>query len=218
MGGNMGGGSSSGGSSGQASGDWWGMQSKEDYEAYLKWCEENKMRQAEQAKQKELLEMYQKAEEGRKMEMEKMRVEKEAKERHDNMMAQWASWQKKLKMQSEFEGLGEEIMELKHKYMYMVTCEFLKFCKCSDFSADLERYFQHDGFTYAHEEWDLEDLEGIDGTDPVAVAQAIANKPEIYQIKAFFGGLAESMCGGARAYVEQLQQWEKTYNFMERLM
>merc|ERR1712076_117487 len=56
---------------------WQGMTNSADYEAYLKWCEENKVRQQEQIKQ----------------EMEKEKIEMEAKERQQNMMAQWKSWE-----------------------------------------------------------------------------------------------------------------------------
>jgi len=207
------------GGSGQQGGNWWGMQSQEDYEAYMKWCEENKVRQQEQERQKELIEMWEKQEENRKMESEKEKHEKEAHERQENMMAQWRMWQRRLEMQHEFEGLGEQIMEMKHKYMYMVTMEFLKFCKCSDFTAELERYFMHEGVSYSNDEWDLDDLEGIlDSSDPRAVAQALANRPKEDQVKAFFGGLATSMCRGGRAYVEQVMTWEKQFNFLDRLM
>jgi len=110
-------------------------------------------------------------------------------------------------------------MEMKHTYAYMVTCEFLKFCKCSDFTEDLEKYFMHDGVTVSHNEYNLDDLEGIIANDnPIEVAQALANRPAADQTKAFFGGLATSMCEGAHAYVQQLEQWEREHQFMERLM
>merc|ERR1712002_895247 len=194
------------------------MQSQEDYEAYMKWCEENKVHQQEQQRQKELIDMWEKQEEHRKMEAEKEKHEKEAHERQENMMATWRMWQKRLEMQHEFEGLGEQIMEMKHKYMYMVTMEFLKFCKCSDFTETLAKYFQHDGLSYNHGEFEIDDLEGIDSTDPIAVAQALANRSQEDQLKAFFGGLAATMCEGGRQYVQQVMTWEKQYNFLDRLM
>jgi len=202
----------------QQQNNWWGMDKQEDYEAYLKWCEENKARQAEQAKQKELLDMYEKQEAERKLQMEKERVQHEAEERHESMMAQWKQWQKKLQMQHEFDGLGHAIIEMKHKYMYLVTMEFLKFCRCSDWSNELAHYFQHDGLEYNHDEYDLDDLEGIDSNNPSEVAQAIANRPKEEQIKVFFGGLAHSMCAGGKVYVDQVEAWEKQYNFLDRLM
>jgi hypothetical protein len=197
---------------------WWGMQSAEDMEAYLKWCEENKIRQQEQTKQQELLAMWEKKEAERAEMMEKERIKHEAEERQESMMAQWKMWQQKLENMHEFEGLGYEIMEMKHKYMYLVTMEFLRFCKCSDFTETLARYFQHDGLSYNGDEWDLDDLEGIDSNDPVAVAQALANRPAEEQMKAFFGGLAGAMCEGGRQYVQQVMAWEKQYNFLDRLM
>lgn len=202
----------------QQGGNWWGMQSQEDYEAYMKWCEENKMRQQEQEKQRELIEMWHKQEEHRKMEAEKEKQMREASERQENMMSQWKMWEKRLEMQHEFDDLAYAVMEMKHKYMYTVTMEFLKFCQCSDFTADLERFFMHDGVSYQGEDWELDDLNGIDTDDPVAVARVLVNVPKVDQIKAFFGGLATSMCLGGRGYVQQLMQWQKDTKFLDRLM
>merc|ERR1712142_410455 len=179
-------------------------QSPEDYEAYLKWCEEKRMAEAAQAQQKQLLEMYEKREEERKAEVERMRKEHEARERQEMMMAEYKSMERRLQETQQFETLQYNLMEMKHKYESMLTAEFLKFCKCSDFTEDLERFFLHDGVTVSNQEFNLDDLEGIDSTNPRDVAQALANRPVADQVKAFFGGLAESMCEGARVYVQQL--------------
>lgn len=194
------------------------MQSQEDYEAYLKWCEEKKMAAAEQEQQQKLMKMWEERETERKAKMEQERMKHESEERHEMVMQQWQTWQRRLDETAEFEKLQYNLMEMKHKYAYMVTAEFLKFCKCSDFTDDLERYFMHDGVVVSSDEWNLDDLDSIDGNDPVEVARALANKPQATQIKAFFGGLAGAMCEGAHAYVQQLNQWEKEYNFLERLM
>merc|ERR1712117_270364 len=127
---------------------WQGMTNSADYEAYLKWCQENKMRQQEQ-------------EEKRKEEMEKKKIEMEAKEREENMMSQWKSWEQKMKMSSNFESLGYEIMEMKMKYYYMVTFEFLKFCKCQDKTSQIMAFFSKEGMSSNkadYEEFDLADL------------------------------------------------------------
>jgi hypothetical protein len=134
------------------------------------------------------------------------------------MMQQYMTWQRKLEETQEFESLTYKLAEMKHVYSFAVTAEFLKFCKCSDFTEDLEKFFMHDGVTVSHQEFNLDDLEGINSNDAVAVAQALANRPKADQVKAFFGGLAQSMCAGAEAYTRQLVEWEKQYNFMERLM
>merc|ERR1711963_274932 len=55
--------------------EWYNAQSTEDYEAYLKWCEENKQRQEEKKKE---------------------RMEDEKEEREKSMMAQWKNWEKQL--------------------------------------------------------------------------------------------------------------------------
>jgi len=206
------------GSKTQDASQWYNMQSQEDMEHYLKWCEENNMRKQEQAKQQEFLKMWEQKEAERVAAAEKERIAKEAAERQESMMHQYKMWQDRLEDMHEFEGLGEAIMEMKHKYMYMVTMEFLRFCKCSDFTETLAKYFQHDGLSYNHDEFEIDDLEGIDSTDPLAVAQALANRSQEDQLKAFFGGLAATMCEGGRQYVQQVMAWEKQYNFLDRLM
>merc|ERR1712141_845653 len=175
----------------------------------MKWCEERKMAMQEQKQQQEMLEQFTKQEETRKMEMEKARVEKEIEERRESMQAQWKMWQMRLSQQHEFDSLLDKFAEMKHHYMFAVTMEFLKFCKCSDFTDDLQRYFMHGDQKYhGGEDWDIDDLEGIDTTNAVAVAQALANRPRVEQVKAFYGGLAESMCLAGRAYIEQVRSWE----------
>merc|ERR1719210_2192230 len=146
---------------------WQGMTNSADYEAYLKWWAENQRRQQEQQK-----------------EMEKQRIEAEAKERQENMMAQWKQWEHKMQMSSNFESLGIEIMEMKHRYYSLVVMEFLKFCKC---------------------------------TDARAVAQAVMGLSAQEKVKAYFYGLATQMCEGANDYFDQVEAWEKQYNFLEKL-
>lgn len=185
----------------------------------MKWCEERKMAMQEQKQQQEMLEQFTKQEETRKMEMEKARVQKEIEERRESMQAQWKMWQMRLSQQHEFDSLLDKFAEMKHYYMFAVTMEFLKFCKCSDFTEDLQRYFMHGDQKYeAGHDWDLDDLEGIDSTNAVEVARAIANLPRQEQIKSFFGGLASSLCLSARAYVEQVRTWEVRYKFLDTLM
>jgi len=197
------------------------MQNKEEYDAYLKWCEENRARQAEQMKQQELLDQFKMKEEALQKEMAAQKQQMEAKERQENMQSQWKSWEAKMQMAHSFDSIGYEVMEMKHKYYYMVTFEFMKFCKCSDFAGEIEQFFNHDGVsTASYEEFDLSDL-GLDATssqDPFQVAQAIQRLSQGDQIKAFFGGLATSMCEGARQYYNQVVAWENQYRFLERLV
>jgi len=195
------------------------FQNREDYEAYMKWCEERKMAMQEQERQQEMMKEFQKAEEKRQMEMEKARVHKEIEERRESMMAQWKMWQMRLSQQHEFDNLMGKFEEMKHHYMFAVTMEFLKFCKCSDFTEELQRYFMHGDMKYEHNsDWDLDDLDGIDSTNAVEVARVLATRPAADRVKAFYGGLASSMCLGARAYVEQVRKWEADYKFLDRLM
>jgi len=216
MGGNGGG---MGGGMGGESGDWWNAQNSDDYEAYQKWCAERTAAMEEQKQQQEMMKQWEETQAKRKMEVEREQHAKEASERKESMMAQWKMWQMRLNQQHEFDNLMGVFTELKHGYMFAVTMEFLKFCKCSDFTDELQRYFMHGDMSYqGGEDWDLDDLNGIDTTNAQAVAQAIANLPKVDQLKAFFGGLAGSMCEGARVYVARVKQLENQYKFLDHLM
>lgn len=190
--------------------------SAEDMEAYRKWCDERQRATKEQEQQKQLLEMWEKQEETRKMEAERKAHEQEAAERHESMMSQWKMWQMKITQMHTFDDLTYTFAESKHHYMFLVMTEFLKFCKCSDYTEEFERYFMHDGSSYHHDDdFDLEELDAINTNDAFAVARALAGQSKADQNKAFFGGLAESLCSSARSYVEQVREWEKTYNFLD---
>jgi len=194
------------------------MQSAEDYEAYLKWCEENKARQAEFEQQQKLLDQFKEREAAKKEEERVARLAMEAEERKHNMMAEWKMWEKQMASVASYDKLGYEIMEMKGKYYHLVAFEFLKFCKCTDFTSEIEALFM--GGHGKADEFDLdimEDIASIDSNDPAQVAQALAQLSKGDQIKAFFGGLAEAMCDGAEQYFEQVEAWEKQYNFLERL-
>jgi len=197
----------------------WSTGSPEDVAAYMKWCEENQIRIADQKRQTTLLQQWELKEASRKEEQKKMMAKHEAEERQMAMESEWKMWEKKMTMTANFETLGYEIMEMKHKYYYLVTFEFLKFCKCSDFTSEIERFFHHDGFeTNNYEEFDLSDLNAIDSQNVGAVAQALFSMSKVDQTKAFFGSLAQAMCGGARNYFDQVVAWDKQYNFLERLV
>merc|ERR1712002_159462 len=101
--------------------------------------------------------------------------------------------------------------------MFSLTMEFLKFCRCADYTTHLQRYLIHGDLTYAPgmgETYLLEDLEGIDTNDVNAVATRLAGLSQAQQTKAYFGGLIGSMCDSVKGYVEQVKQWEAQYNFM----
>jgi len=214
-GGNMGG---NGGGAMATQAPQWSSGSQEDIAAYMKWCEENQVRIADQKRQSELLANWERKEASRKEEMKARAAKHEAEERQIAMESEWKMWEKKMQMTASFENLGYQIMEMKHTYYYLVTFEFLKFCKCSDFTSEVERFFHHEGFSSNHyEEFDLNDLNAIDSQDVNAVANALFSMSAGDQTKAFFGGLAQSMCGGARQYFDQVIQWDKQYNFLERL-
>jgi len=197
------------------------MQNKEEYDLYMKWCAENKLRNENFQKQQELLDSWKAKMKHQKEQSEKNKHEMEAHEREENMKAQWKAWEKKMEMAQSFDHVGYELMEMKHKYYYTITMSFLQFCKCSDFADNIEKFFHHDGVdTSKMEEFDLADL-GLDANqsqDPVQVARAINALSQGDQIKAFFGGLAGAMCEGAKSYYDQVHQWEEQYKFLERLV
>jgi len=196
---------------------WWGMQNSADYEAYTKWCQEKQALQVEQKKQEELIEMYNKAEEARKVQMERESAEMAAHERSESMRIQWAQWQEKLTMVQDYDRMGKVVMEMKHKYMYAVTCEVLKFCKCHNWLDDITKYFDHEGFESSSTEWDLDDMESINGNDYRQVAQVLVGKSAEYGVKSFFGGLSTSLCEGAKTYIEGIMEMDKNTHFMSNL-
>merc|ERR1712154_448195 len=202
---------------GHNSGNWWSMQSQEDQEAYLRWCEERKLQMQEQEEQQRLLrEITAKAQE-KTREMAREKMMKEAKMKRDSMVAQWRMWQNQIKMAEEYTGNFEKYEAMKIKYMFSLTMDYLKFCRCSDYTAPLQRYLLHDGVTYEpgmSEAYTLDELEGIDITDEEAVAQRMATLSNEDGIKLFFHGIITTTCESVRAYVKQLETWEKQYNFM----
>jgi len=196
----------------------WSTGSPEDIAAYLKWCEENQVRIADQARQKKLLAEWEKKEMERKEEAKRMEMMREAAERQTAMEPEWKMWEKKLTQTVSFDALSYKINEMKHQYYYMMVFEFLKFCKCSDFTTEVERFFHHDGFsTDRYEEFDLEDLNGIDVGDVGTVAQALNQLSQGDQLKAFFGGLSNAMCTAARTYFDQVVEWDKQYDFLNKV-
>jgi len=209
----------------QEESQWYQMENSADYEAYLKWCEENRARTAEFQQQSRLLEQFKEREAAKKEEARKMQVQMEAEEKKKNMMAEWKMWEKQMESVHEFDKLGYEIMEMKAKYYYMVTFEFMKMCKCNDFTSKVEAFFMGESSNSKALEMDdmFEDIvditeEGLANNDPATVAQTLVRLSKGDQIKAFFAGLREVMCDGAEAYVEQVESWEKQYRFLERLM
>merc|ERR1711993_160824 len=148
----------------------------------------------------------------------------EARKMQVQMMAEEKMWEKQMESVAEFDKLGYEIMEMKAKYYYMVTFEFMKMCKCNDFTSKVEAFFMGESSNSKALEMDdmFEDIvditeEGLANNDPATVAQTLVRLSKEDQIKAFFAGLREVMCDGAEAYVEQVESWEKQYRFLKRL-
>merc|ERR1712154_557271 len=142
---------------------------------------------------------------------------KEAKMKRENMVAQWRMWQNQLKQTEEYDEQMAKYAEMKIKYMFTLTMDYLKFCKCSDDTASLQRYLQCGGMAFEpgmSEAYDLSELEGVDLNDEEAVAQRMATLPVADQVKLYFTGMILTTCEAVKAYVGQLKQWEQQYNFM----
>lgn len=201
------------------SNQWWGMDSKEEYDAYMRWCEERRLAIQEQEAQQALLHEIEERQEAAARAVQQEKAAKEMQMKREAMVAQWRMWQSQLSQASEFDGWMEKFTEMKIEYMFTLTMEFLKFCSaCTDNTAHLQRYLIYGSHSYqppsASEAFNVEDLNGIDTTSVEAVAQRLAVLPDSDGVKAFFGGAVESMCDGVKGYIEQLRLWEAQYNFM----
>jgi len=202
---------------GQNNGNWWNLQSDEDREAYLKWCEERKIQMQEQEESQRLLRQITEQAEEKKREMAREKMMKEARAKRESMVAQWRMWQNQIKQAEEYTGNMDKYQTMKTKYMFSLTMDYLKFCRCSDYTAPLQRYLSYDGMTYEpgmSEAYTLDELEGIDITNEEAVAQRMATLSDEDGIKLFFHGIITTTCESVKAYVKQLQTWESQYNFM----
>merc|ERR1711963_179297 len=107
----------------------WGMTSEEDKEAYLKWCEERKLQMQEQEEAQKLLKQITQQAEEKKREAMHEKMMKEHKMKRENMVAQWRMWQNQLKQVEEYDESMEKYTEMKIKYMFSLTMDYLKFCK-----------------------------------------------------------------------------------------
>merc|ERR1719242_1396407 len=196
---------------------WWGIKTQEDQEAYLRWCEERKAQMKEQEEAQALLKQITMQAEEKKREHSREKMMKEAKMKRENMVAQWRMWQSQLKQVEEYEGSMAKYTEMKIKYMFSLTMDYLKFCKCSDDTSALQKYLRYGDMQYEpgmSEAYDLSELDGVDINDEEAVAQRMATLPEADQIKLFFTGMVMTTCDAVKAYITQLKQWETQYNFM----
>merc|ERR1712154_360491 len=116
---------------GMNGGSWWNK------EADLKWCEERKLQMQEQEEAQRLLKQITEAAEEKKREAMHEKMMKEHKMKRENMVAQWRMWQSQLKQVEEYDESMNKYTEMKIKYMFSLTMDYLKFCKCSDNTADL---------------------------------------------------------------------------------
>merc|ERR1712141_567630 len=193
---------------GQNNGNWWGIASQEDQEAYMKWCEERKMQMKEQEEAKELLEKIMKQAEDKKREESREKMMKEA---------QWRMWQAQLKMADEFDSSMSKYTEMKVKYMFTLTMDYLKFCKCSDDTAHLQKYLMHDGQTYEPGmggAFSLDELEGVDINDEEAVAQRMASLSDKDNIQLYFTGMVMTTCDAVKQFIATLKKNEDRFNFI----
>merc|ERR1712154_353341 len=198
-------------------GQWWAASSQEDYEEYQRWCENNKLIQESNEESRRLMAEITARNEERKRHHAREAARKEAENKRKAMIAQWNMWQSQLQHTEEYAGNMEKYTNMKVKYMFSLVMDFLKFCRCSDYTAPLQRYLIHDGMTYQpgmSEAYTLDELEGIDTTNVEEVAKRTATLSEPDQIKLFFHGMINGVCDGVKGYVEQVKVWEAQYNFL----
>jgi len=199
-------------------GQYWNMENEEEYAAYMKWCEERKMAIQEQEAQQQLLMEISKRAEEKKHEEERERGMKEMKMKRESMMNQWKMWNAQIEAAEEFDGSMNKYEEMKIKYMFSLTMDFLKFCKCSDYVGPLQKYLMYGEMSYEPgmtDAYNLEDLVGLVQTNDIeGAAQRLAVLSEKDQTEQYFGGLIASMCGGVKGYIDQVKVWEQQYNFM----
>jgi len=203
---------------------WTEAKTNEDYEAYLKWCEENRMRQAEQEKQMALLKEYRAKEAARAEEAKKAAIAKEQEEQRNNYMVQWKHWERQLQMVEDLMPLQAKLEEMEMKYKKRVLFSFLPLCRCNDYGMDISRFFDDEGLIakYSGEIMNVDDLlpnlTAAQLADARFVAGELNKLDAVAQVKFEFGYLREKMCAAARGYYNQIVAWEKEKNFLEPLL
>jgi len=196
---------------------YWDMHTQEEYAAYIKWCEERKLAIQEQEAQQQLLIEIQTRTEEKKHEEEREHAMKEMKMKRESMMMQWKQWQQQIAAAEEFDGSMSKYEEMKIHYMFSLTMDFLKFCKCSDYTGALQKYLMYGEMSFEpgmNDAYNLDDLIALDTTDVEAAAQRLAGLSQLDQTEQYFGGLIATMCGGVKTYIDQVKVWEQQYNFM----
>jgi len=194
------------------------MASEEEYQAYLKWCQERQLAIQQQEEQQALLkEMEMRAEQvARERQMEKAAKEMQAK--RESMVNQWKMWREQLEMADEYDGRIDGFTEMKTKYIFKLTMEFLHFCRCTDYAAHLQKYFVYGTESYvptAVETFYTESWERVaDVTSVESVAQVAATISSAEQVKMLFSGALYYICDEVKAYIQQILAWEQQYNFM----
>merc|ERR1712141_804907 len=157
------------------------------------------------------------ASEENKHEAARMKMMKEAKAKRESMVAQWRMWQSQLKMADEFDSSMSKYTDMKVKYMFALTMDYLKFCKCSDDTAHLQKYLMYGGMTYEPgmgEAYSLDQLEGIDINNEEAVAQRLATLSDKDNIQLYFTGMIMTTCDAVKQYIETLKRNEDRFNFI----
>ncbi|XP_041378468.1 uncharacterized protein LOC121390664 [Gigantopelta aegis] len=166
--------------------------------------------------------MKKKKEEAKKEEFMKfMKHYKEMKEKHEWEDKQKAMelFKKKMMLKEKTDQLGEveemmkSFMEKKHKFVFTLTSNFLKLCKCSDVTAQITRFFSM-GASTGDMIGDIispEALQAMESGDNVELAKIIHKMSHDEQKAIFFKGLIKSMCAGAKTFVRFTKQFEETY-------
>jgi len=201
----------------QGNTQWWNMANEEEYEAYLKWCEERQMAIQQQEEQQALLkEMEMRAEQVNR-EKQREKAAKEMQMKRESMVAQWNMWKSQLEEADAFDGRLDGFTEMKNIYVFKLTTEFLDFCRCADYASHLQKYLIYGKESYTpstREVFSGEGWENLDTTSVDAVAQRAATLSGAQQVNLLFSGAIGYMCEGVETYIKQVMAWEQQYNFM----
>jgi len=205
---------------------------EEDYQAYLKWCDENKLKWEMLNKTNDIVEDYKEKQAAIDAARKAAEMEHEREERSVAWMTKWKHWQNQLTASRSFDELNYELWEIKNGFHQQVALAFVQMCPCNDYAEEINIIFSHKGLLrtyYDMNVFTVDDVEDIvvenaknNGTkpnfeDPKAIAEALLGKSEVDIITWYFSGLMHAMCDAARDWLEEVRVMERDRGFLGQL-
>jgi len=203
---------------------------EEDYQAYLKWCADNKMKWDMLNKTSEVVEDYREKQAAVDAARKEAEAEAEREERASAWMIKWKHWQNQLTASASFDVLQGELEEMKDGYYQQVALSFVQMCSCNDYAEEINLIFSHKGLLRTYYDinvFTIEDVEDImttnaapakpDFEDPKAFAAAINGQSAENQVTWYFSGLKRKMCDAARDWLEEVRVMERERGFLGKL-